>query len=111
MRDYRDTKYRDELNTPIYEHDVVMVADNIENLLYLGVVEFNAEFGGWCIRLTAIESEHSGTGWVSLGGFAFTQWRTLKQFKRRCSRRLRKVRLSMRSSNALCGLSHLQYAR
>ena len=104
------TGFHDELGSPIYEGDTVLIFDRVEGA-YLGVVTFQPELGGWVVKLTACETRFSGTGWMSMAGFAVTQWRTLKQFKRRFSKKLKNVRLSVRASNALVSMTHLGYAQ
>ncbi|MDD3410300.1 MAG: hypothetical protein PHY12_05785 [Eubacteriales bacterium] len=104
------TGFHDELGTPIYEGDTVMIFDKTEGA-YLGVVTFQPDLGGWVVKLTACETRFSGTGWMSMEGFAVTQWRTLRQYKRRFGRTLQNVRLSVRASNALVSLTHLAHAQ
>ncbi|MEG0900816.1 MAG: hypothetical protein RSG96_01750, partial [Clostridia bacterium] len=82
-----NTGYRDELGSPIYDGDTVLIFDKAEGA-YLGVVMFQPGLGGWAIKLTACETRFSGTGWMSMAGFAVTQWRTFKQFKRRFGKAL-----------------------
>lgn len=105
-----NTGYHDELGSPIYDGDTVMIFDRTEGA-YLGVVMFKPDLGGWVIQLTACETRFSGTGWMSMAGFAVTQWRTFKQFKKRFGKGLRNVRLSMRANNALASLTHLAYSQ
>ena len=103
------TRYRDELGTPIYEGDTVLLTDR-DGKQYLGKVIFDGDFGGGCIRLAAYESQYSGTGWASMAGCVFSPIRTFKQFKRHFRRGLRHVRVSCRGYTTLISNVHMVYA-
>ena len=103
------TGYRDELRTPIYAGDIVLLTDH-DDTRYLGKVVYDEPFGGWCFQLIARECWGVPTGWISMAGFAITQLRSFRQFRRSPWHRLRKVRVSCRGYSAMISTTHLQYA-
>lgn len=105
------TRHYDDIGTPIYDGDTVLINERKLGKQYLGVVTFNGDFGGWCIRITAAENQFSPTGWVSLAGSAVVSWRTFKQYRRPLVRHLRQIRVSCRGGNTLISPTHLPYAQ